>query len=405
MCNIDFEWIRNNNLLLYEYVRGSKLYGISRPNSDTDYGGVYIEPLDSLLGIIEFPEQVNDKTNDTTWYSLRKYARLLLGSNPNILESLYVPADKVVYKNPIFDLLLNNRDEFVTKKCFRSFFGYASTQIEKARSLKKRITNPMEGERKNCLDFIFYEHNGDTKKVVDFLRDNAMKQDFCGLTNLQGMYCLYAMYYDWGAHFRSLGINNFTKLQDYCVSGHDAFSKTIRGKLGTNYHEIWDHYKQPFHYRGLTDSTQVKLSSIPKGEIPIMNVSYNKDAFSSYCRQWKGYHDFELHHNEERFNLAKEKQYDRKNACHSARLLQMGIEIAQGKGVLIDRTNIDREFLLTIREGKVEYEDLLAFLEKKKGEMKEAMDQSTIKEEIDSEWFNSLIINLRKKFYERLPRK
>ena len=135
-----------------------------------------------------------------------------------------------------------------------------------------------------------------------------------------------------------------------------------------------------------------------------MNVSYNKDAFSSYCRQWKGYHDFELHNNEERFNLAKEKQYDRKNACHSARLLQMGIEIAQGKGVLIDRTNIDREFLLTIREGKVEYEDLLAFLEKKKSEMKEAMDQSTIKEEIDSEWFNSLIINLRKKFYEGLPR-
>ena len=96
-CMIDFEYLRKNGLLLFEYIRGSHLYGLNTENSDEDHGGIYIEPLESIMGLgIGFPEVVCDKNNDETWYSFKKYMSLLLNSNPNILESLYVPKDKIL---------------------------------------------------------------------------------------------------------------------------------------------------------------------------------------------------------------------------------------------------------------------------------------------------------------------
>ena len=37
-----FENIRENGLLLYEYVRGSQAYGLALPTSDEDTGGVFL---------------------------------------------------------------------------------------------------------------------------------------------------------------------------------------------------------------------------------------------------------------------------------------------------------------------------------------------------------------------------
>ena len=45
-----------------------------------------------------------------------------------------------------------------------------------------------------------------------------------------------------------------------------------------------------------------------------------------------------------------------KNMAHSFRLVNMGIEIARGEGVKVDRTNIDRDFLLAIRNHQYEYD-------------------------------------------------
>lgn len=406
--NIDFDYIKDHGLLLFKYVRGSTLYGLQRPGSDIDKGGVYIEPLESLLGISEFPEEVHDETNDETWYSLRKYAKLLSGSNPNILESLFVPLDKILYINPLWSRILQNRNEFVTKKCFGSFMGYAVTQIERARGLKKKITQPMTGEMKSCLEYVFYSDNGKTKRVIDWLNYYELPQKYCGLVNLSNMEGAYSMYYDWGAFFKEHGGLSellYNLRQDkYKNLRLELIPKLFPYNSESDLKEYEKKYSEPLGYKGLVkeegnNSNQVRLSSIPKDEDEIMTVYYSKDAYSNYCRQWRGYHDFELHHNEERFNLAKEKQFDRKNACHSARLLNMGIEIAQGKGVLIDRTNIDRDFLMGIRMGETTYEELMEYLEEKKKEMNEAMENSTIPEEPNLELLNNLVTSLRKDFY------
>jgi hypothetical protein len=167
--------------------------------------------------------------------------------------------------------------------------------------------------------------------------------------------------------------------------------------------KLYEHYEKPFKYKGLVNredtSNQVRLSSIPKGEQSIMEVSYNKDGYSHYCKQYNEYQDFEKHHNPERFNLAKEHSYDYKNMTHAFRLLKMGIEIAKGEGFKVDRTNIDRDFLLNIRMGGAEYEDLMKDLKSRDDEMKQAMLESTIPEKIDDKFLSDIIVKMRKEFY------
>lgn len=434
---IDFDYLRENGLLLFEYVRGSQLYGLSRPESDEDHGGVYIEPLDALLGTgIGFPEDVHDETNDESWFSLRKYMGLLLNSNPNVLESLYVPEDKIIYKHPVFDLILGERDKFITKKCFGSFMGYAKSQIEKARNLKKKIVHPIEGPLQSCLEFIMYVYNGGSRPVVRWLEENGLLQRYCGLVNVDKMPTIYCMYYDWGEHlYNELHISTWKEFKDWVdkeididgpkkgtfldsffhygmQQGYNLLYYVSKGSLEMvevdvdELKKLWDRYNKPFGFRGLVNldntSNEVRFSSsssIPKGETPLQTVSYNGDGYSTYCRQWKEYHDWNKHHNVERFNLAKKGHYDLKNGMHSARLLSMGIEIARGEGLKIDRSKIDRDWLLKIRMGEIVYEDLMAWLESKDKEMIDAMNNSTIPDEIDLDFVDSLMRKVRKQFY------
>ena len=53
------------------------------------------------------------------------------------------------------------------------------------------------------------------------------------------------------------------------------------------------------------------------------------------------------------------ENYDAKNMCECFRLIHMGMEIARGEGVKVNRRNIDREFLLDIKAHKFEYDYLI----------------------------------------------
>ena len=418
---ITFDSLRKDGLLLFEYIRGSQLYGLSRPESDTDRGGIYIEPLEVCLSSgIGFPVDLESDKNDDTWYSFKKYMSLLVKSNPTVLESLYIPEDKILFKHPIFDLLLENKEKFITKACFNSFMGYAKTQIEKARSLKKKIVIG-HMEEKSIMDFVYYRHKQGSRLFSKWLGEHGMKQRYCGLVNVPNMIGVFSVYYDWGAHFQEeLKIkdeNDFWNKYSNDTWNIDInspewlFFETFRKDNGLTINsskkEVTKLYLNEFSktigYKGMTNkadtSNQLRLSSIPKGRNSIIDVSYYQDGYQCYCSQYRSWKDFEKNHNEERFNLAKEKQFDRKNMSHAVRLLHMGIEIARGEGLKVDRTGIDRDFIMKVRLGETDYDTILGYLENKDQEMKEAMENSTIPEEIDLNFVDDLMIKVRKKFY------
>ena len=81
---------------------------------------------------------------------------------------------------------------------------------------------------------------------------------------------------------------------------------------------------------------------------------------------------------------------------HCFRLMHMATEIAEGKGMILQRT-WDRQFLMDVRNHKYEYDKIIEMLERDKELMNQLMEQSTIREKIDTDFVNQLMIDIRKK--------
>jgi len=82
---------------------------------------------------------------------------------------------------------------------------------------------------------------------------------------------------------------------------------------------------------------------------------------------------------------------------HTFRLLDMAIEIAKEKKVNVKRPN--RDFLLNIKNGKYEYDDLLKMANNKQKEMEIEFEKSNLQEKPDLIMMNKLLFELREKFY------
>jgi hypothetical protein len=76
----------------------------------------------------------------------------------------------------------------------------------------------------------------------------------------------------------------------------------------------------------------------------------------------------------------------------------MGREIAEGQGINIERT-WDKEFLMDIRNHKFEYDELIERLDADKEALDLAIKNSTIKETINVDLVNDILISIRKKTY------
>lgn len=354
---MSLDQLKQSGMIIFESIVGSHAYGISTPSSDVDKKGVFIQSLDSILGI-GYIEQINDENNDQTFYEVRRFLELLRSNNPNILELLNMPDDCIVYKDPIFDLILDHKNKFITKMCKNSFGGYAVEQIKKARGMNKKIVNPVAKERKSVMDFCYVVSGYDTIPLKDFLDNSGYRQEKCGLVNLPHARDTYALFYD---HFGTIPYKGIVNADD--------------------------------------TSNEVRLSSIPKGESPVATMIYNKDGYTKYCKDYREYWDWVEKRNPARYadNMSHGGGYDGKNCAHAVRLLEMSIEILKGEGINVRRKN--REDLLSIRRGEWDYDELIKRMEGLKVELDSAYLTSNLPDDINSEFVNDLLIKIRKKRY------
>lgn len=402
MKKYTIDYLREHNLIIYEYKRGSHLYHLNVETSDEDYGGVFVCPIEDLIGLRSgYVEQVSDEKNDTVFYELGRWLELLLKANPTVLESLFAPEDCIIKSHPIIDEIRKNRDLFVSKQCFNTFYGYGVSQIGKARGLNKKIVNPVT-ERKDILDFCYTFKNQGSQPIKDWLKEHNLDQKYCGLVNLPNMKDVYGVYYDFAAYFK------FEDIDWYDVSFQSGgvkypwsnfISEADAVKISDRIRN-----KEFYHYFGIVNpdeiekSNTVRLSSIPKGETPICFMTYNKDGYASHCKDYKEYKEWEEKRNPVRYESNLNKNYDSKNMMHCIRLVRMAKELAQGKGFNVVR-DADRQYLLDIRNHKFEYDEVMAQVNKEVEEMEEAIKNSSLQEEIDYDKVNELLIRVRKQFY------
>jgi hypothetical protein len=318
-------------------------------------------PQNQIYGLAQI-DQVQNDSNDIVFYELKRFIELLTQNNPNILELLNVPNDCLVSKHPIFDLILNQREKFITTKCQFTFGNYASEQIKKARGLNKKIVQSFEKERKTPFHFCFVvdKKGYGSLPLTDFLAESQREQEKCGLVKIPNMRDMYAVFYDETSALKYKGIIHST------------------------------------------EANELSLSSIPAGEKPIALLFYNKDGYSIYCKDYKQYWDWVEKRNPNRFqeNMLHGKGYDGKNLMHCHRLLDMCIEIGQGRGIQVRRPN--REQLLKIRRGEYDYDRLIAEAEQKIQQIEEIYPKSSLPENVDIAFANDLLLEMRALFYSNL---
>ena len=353
---LTLDHLKVHHHILLSVISGSHAYGLNTPQSDTDYRGVFYLPREKFYSLNPI-DQVAEDQNDVVYYELGRFIDLLSKNNPNILELLYTPQDCVITRHPLLDRI---RPEWVLSKlCLDTFAGYARAQVQKAFGLNKKAMKPMSETRKSILDFCWIIEGHNATPLLPWLQDRGWQQEDCGLVNVPHMRDIYALFHA-GPQARQFGF------------------KGIAQKA---------------------ESNSVSLSSVPKDMTAAATMSFNKDGYSVYCKEYAQYWEWVQKRNEARYTttLTHGRGYDSKNMMHTFRLMAMAEEIAREGRVNVRRP--DRDFLFQIRRGEFEYQTLIDMAEERMALMPELYAASSLPDLPDTQALENLLIELRTELY------
>ena len=159
--------------------RGSIAHNCYVPNSDPnsiddkDIMGVFIPSIRNYFGLSnKTHHEVFIKEWDAVSYELRKYVNLLIKANPNVLSLLWLRPQHYMHIEPEGQMLLDNRNLFVTKRIYLSFTNYAKDQL--ARMERFNHEGYMGDKRKRLVE----KHGYDTKNAGHLIRLLRMGTEF-----------------------------------------------------------------------------------------------------------------------------------------------------------------------------------------------------------------------------------
>lgn len=347
--------LHDQNLILFKAITGSRAYGLDTAASDTDIKGVFYLPKNVFYGL-SYIAQINNDSHDEVYYELGRFVELLSKNNPGAMELLASASASILINHPLmanfqFKKLLN-------MGLIDSFVQYAMQQVKKAKGLNKKINNPHVGARKSLLDFAYIMSSGKSYPVESWLQDHKLKSHFCGLIKLNHCKNVFALYYD----------------------------KNEQGL-----------------YRGImakADSHEVALSSIAKGEETLALLFVNHEAYSSYCKDFKAYKEWEKKRNVMRYagTVAHGQGYDAKNMMHTIRLMEVARDLLLKGELILKRPN--REALLEIKSGRWTYDELCRKVEVIQCEIDEMYFESSFPKSVDTTYLEKSLLQIRESLYQ-----
>jgi uncharacterized protein len=149
---------------------GSRSYGTETEESDDDYMGIFMGTRDSYLGLKDWNNNdtyelkvANGADCDVTVYELKKFIRLALKFNPNVIPLLWILEEDIIWSCAASDTLRKHRHLFLSRELYFPFVGYAKGQVNK---IKNGLTGKMGAKRKDWADKFGY----DTKFAMHTVR-------------------------------------------------------------------------------------------------------------------------------------------------------------------------------------------------------------------------------------------
>lgn len=320
--------------MIFQFVRGSQAYGTNTPESDEDIGGICLPINEVLYGIDKFEQDdkwvdENGEKQDKVIYNLTKAVELMLQSNPNMLDFLYAPERVITLTTPIWDRFLDIRDEFLSVKAKWAFQGYAISQLNRIQTHRHYLLNP-------------------PKKKPERADYDLPEKSVFPETQLEVIAKLSSEYV--AEELREKFYKEFEQLFD--KEGALIFKKYIPIEYYPFAIKDFKHNQKQFlHMISSISGIFLKdeYTHMAQNELKFLSANYN----------WQRYMKWKKGRNKKRAEMEKKCGYDTKHAMHLVRLLTMSVEILQGKGVLVDRTNIDLDLLMPIRDGNIPFEEIL----------------------------------------------
>lgn len=117
--------------------RGSQAHGTATATSDTDVLMVSVLPESYYHGLHTFDAQefkdsiAGEEIADIIVYDIKKFFRMVVKQNPNIMEVLFMDPKTFVNLRTAGKLVLANRDHLLSKQAYFGYKGYASQQLQR----------------------------------------------------------------------------------------------------------------------------------------------------------------------------------------------------------------------------------------------------------------------------------
>lgn len=125
-------------------VVGSRLHGLSTPDSDFDYRGVFINDLKDIVNPFVKAEEkrfIEGKGKDDTASELRKFVREVVSGNPNSIEVLF--SQQVDAATVVGQVMQRNAGRFIdTQNVFDAYKNYSANQLNKMNLFTPDVRTP-----------------------------------------------------------------------------------------------------------------------------------------------------------------------------------------------------------------------------------------------------------------------
>ncbi len=138
----DTSWLDKRTILLAQ--TGSFAYGTNTENSDKDFKGICIPPIDYFLGLNSFNEYntsggknfKNTKDDiDVNIIHINKFVMDAIKGTPNNIELLFIEKNEYIRLTELGEMLVDNRHLFISKNLKHKFKGYAKGELDKMEKL------------------------------------------------------------------------------------------------------------------------------------------------------------------------------------------------------------------------------------------------------------------------------